>query len=194
MELSPQLLLSAYCQGVFPMADEDGDIYWYDPDPRAILPLKSFHVSRSLQKKVRQARFEIRINSSFSAIIQACALHGPDREETWISTEIIESYKMLHQLGFAHSVETWFDDELVGGLYGVAVNGMFAGESMFSTIRDASKIALVYLVNYLRERGFILLDVQFMTDHLRRFGAIEVSRAEYHERLAHAIKLPVSFL
>jgi len=175
------------------MADEDGAVYWYDPDPRAILPLESFHVSRSLKRTIRQARFEIRINSSFPAIIQACAEPDLDREETWISAEIIESYIMLHQLGYAHSVETWLDGELVGGLYGVAVNGMFAGESMFSTVRDASKIALVHLVNHLRERGFILLDVQFMTDHLERFGAIEVSRAEYHEQLERAIMLPVLF-
>lgn len=193
MELTPQLLLSAYCQGVFPMADEDGTIYWYDPDPRAILPLDRFHVSRSLRRKVRQEDFEVRLNSSFPAVIQACAQSGPDREETWISTEIIDDYIKLHQLGYAHSVETWIDGELVGGLYGVAVNGLFAGESMFSSKRDASKIALVFLVKHLRRRGFLLLDVQYMTDHLRRFGAIEISRADYHEQLTRAITLPVSF-
>ena len=193
MELSPQLLLSAYCQGVFPMADEDGAIFWYDPDPRAILPLDRFHVSRSLRRKVRQEHYEVRLNSSFPAVIQACAQPGPDREETWISTEIMDDYVKLHQLGYAHSVETWIEGELVGGLYGVAINGLFAGESMFSIKRDASKIALVFLVKHLRRRGFLLLDVQFMTDHLQRFGAIEISRADYHEQLARAIMLPVSF-
>ena len=193
MKLSPQILLSAYCEGVFPMADEDGEIFWYDPNPRAILPLNSFHMSRSLTRKVRQAHFEIRLNSSFTAVIHACAHRGPEREETWISKEIIDSYSMLHKLGYAHSVETWIDGELVGGLYGVAVNGLFAGESMYSVRRDASKIALVYLVQHLRRQGFLLLDVQFMTEHLRRFGAIEISWAEYSELLAQAIILPVSF-
>ena len=193
MELSPQLLLSAYCQGVFPMADEDGMINWYDPDPRAVLPLDRFHVSRSLRRKVRQEDFEVRLNSSFPAVIQACAKPGPGREETWISPEILDDYIKLHQLGYAHSVETWIEGELVGGLYGVAVNGFFAGESMFSSKRDASKIALIFLVNHLRRQGFLLLDVQYMTDHLQRFGAIEISRVSYHEQLTRAITLPVSF-
>ena len=193
MKLSLQLLLSAYCQGVFPMADDDGTIFWYDPDPRAILPLDKFHVSRSLRRKVRQEDFEVRLNSSFPAVIKACAQPGPDREETWISAEIIDDYIKLHQLGYAHSVETWIEGQLVGGLYGVAVNGLFAGESMFSKMRDASNIALVFLVKHLRRRGFLLLDVQYMTDHLQRFGAIEISRADYHEQLTRAITLPVSF-
>lgn len=194
MELSAQLLLSAYCQGVFPMADEDDEIFWYDPDPRAILPLDGFHVSRSLRRKVRQGSYEVFLNRSFAAVIDACARPGRDREETWISAEIVDSYTELHQLGFAHSVETWFDGELVGGLYGVAVNGLFAGESMFSIKSDASKIALVFLVEHLRNRGFQLLDIQFMTDHLMGFGAIEIPRLDYHQRLAQAIALPVSFM
>jgi leucyl/phenylalanyl-tRNA--protein transferase len=175
------------------MADEDGEIFWYDPDPRAILPLDGFHVSRSLRRKVRQGRFEIRLNTSFPAVIRACAKPGRDRETTWINNEIIERYIDLHRLGYAHSVETWMDGELVGGLYGVAINGLFAGESMFSERRDASKLALVHLVEHLRQQGFVLLDVQFMTEHLRRFGAVEISRADYHERLARAISHPVSF-
>lgn len=193
MQLSSQLLISAYCQGVFPMADEDGEIFWYDPDPRAILPLDDFHISRSLKRKMRQGNYEIRLNSAFTEVIRACAQPGQDREGTWINSDIIDGYFKLHQLGHAHSVETWVEGDLVGGLYGVAVNGLFAGESMFSTRRDASKLALVYLVNHLRQQRFLLLDIQFMTEHLRRFGAVEISRAEYHEQLAWAITIPVSF-
>lgn len=193
MQLSPQLLLSAYIQGVFPMADEDGEIFWYDPDPRAILPLDRFHISRSLQRKVKQGRFEIRLNSSFPDVIRACAKTGRDRWSTWISSDIIDGYIDLHKLGYAHCVETWMEGELSGGLYGVAINGLFAGESMFSIKRDASKLALVFLVKYLRRQGFTLLDIQFMTEHLRRFGAVEVSRVDYQELLAKAISLPVSF-
>lgn len=193
MKLSPQLLLSAYCQGVFPMADEDGGVFWYDPDPRVILPLDRFHVSRSLQRRLRRADFVVRMDISFAAVIRACARPGPNREETWISEEIMDGYVRLHQLGYAHSVETWINGKLAGGLYGVAVNGLFAGESMFSLEPDASKIALVYLLNHLRRKRFSLLDVQFMTEHLRRFGAVEITRMEYHERLARAIELSVSF-
>jgi leucyl/phenylalanyl-tRNA--protein transferase len=193
MQLSPHLLLSAYMQGVFPMADEDGEIFWYDPDPRAILPLDNFHVSRSLQRTVRQGRFEVRLDSSFADVIHACAMPQEDRHSTWISKDIVDGYVDLHRLGYAHSVETWMEGELVGGLYGVALNGLFAGESMFSTRRDASKIALVYLVKHLRNKGFTLLDIQFMTDHLQRFGAVEIPRGEYHARLARAVRLPVSF-
>ena len=175
------------------MADEDGEIFWYDPDPRAILPLDGFYVSRSLQRKVRQGRYEIRVNSSFSAVVRACAQPDQGREITWINDEIVDSYNVLHQLGYAHSIETWMAGELVGGLYGVAINGLFAGESMFSFKRDASKLALVHLVEHLRQQRFMLLDIQFMTEHLRRFGAMEISRTEYQERLARAITLPVSF-
>lgn len=175
------------------MADEDGEIFWYDPDPRAILPMDGFHISRSLQRKVRQGIFEIRVNSSFPAVIRRCAQPGWDRETTWINREIINGYIDLHRLGYAHSIETWMEGELVGGLYGVAVNGLFAGESMFSSMRDASKVALVYLVKHLRQQRFLILDIQFMTEHLRQFGAVEISRVDYQERLARAIMLPVSF-
>jgi leucyl/phenylalanyl-tRNA---protein transferase len=181
--LSPDLLLSAYCQGIFPMADPDGRIYWYDPDPRAILPFDGFHQSRSLQRTVTRQLFEIRVDTDFAAVIQACARPGDGREETWISPELMAAYVNLHRLGFAHSVECWQDGRLVGGRYGVTVRGLFAGESMFSRERDASKVALVHLVDRLRRGGFQLLDVQFMTDHLRRFGAVEISRREYRRRL-----------
>lgn len=194
MRLPPDLLLSAYWNGVFPMADEDGQIYWYDPDPRAILPLDDrFHISRSLKRKLRQGRFEIRVDSAFQAVIEACAAPGPDRETTWINEDIVEGYLALYRLGFAHSVETWIEGDLAGGLYGVALNGLFAGESMFSRTNDASKLALVHLVRRLRKRGFLLLDIQFLTEHLGRFGAVELTRKAYHERLQRALSLAVSF-
>lgn len=192
MLLTPELLLSAYCQGIFPMAHDD-DIYWYDPDPRAILPLDGFHVPRSLARTVRSGRFDIRRDADFAAVIRGCGAPAHGREETWISPEIIAAYEELHRLGFAHSVEAWQDGKLVGGLYGVAVRGLFAGESMFSTARDASKVALVHLVQHLRARQFVLLDIQFMTDHLRRFGALEISRAAYKYRLKEALLIETHF-
>lgn len=191
-DLTPQLLLSAYSQGIFPMAHEDG-VYWYDPDPRAVLPLDGLHVSRSLARTIKQNTFEIRVDTAFTAVMHACAAPGPNREETWISDEIISAYTNLHNLRFAHSVEAWFEGKLVGGLYGVAVRGLFAGESMFSRQTDASKVALVYLVNRLRERRFLLLDVQFMTDHLQRLGAVEIPQAAYKRRLAQAMQVQTRF-
>lgn len=193
MELSPQLLLSAYCQGIFPMAHDDGSIYWYDPDPRAILPLEEFHVPRSLARSLKKGHFEIRYNSDFAAVIRGCAEPGPGREETWINEEIVAAYTRLHKLGFAHSVETWLNGELAGGLYGVAIQGLFAGESMFSRVRDASKVALVHLIERLRRGGFQLLDVQFMTAHLRRFGAVEIPSTVYKARLAEALQVSARF-
>ncbi|MCB8979686.1 MAG: leucyl/phenylalanyl-tRNA--protein transferase [Ardenticatenaceae bacterium] len=181
------MLLSAYCQGVFPMAHEDGRIYWYDPDPRAIIPLDRFHVSRSLERTIRQQRFEIRLNTAFTAVVQACAAPAPGREETWINDDILQAYTRLHLLGFAHSVEAWQADELVGGLYGVAIGGFFAGESMFSHVPDSSKVALAFLVAQLRQQEFRLLDTQFMTEHLRRFGAVEIPADEYRRLLNRAI-------
>lgn len=187
MPLDPLELLYAYSQGIFPMAHEDG-IYWYDPDPRAILPLDSFHVPRSLQRALKKGLFEIRLNSAFAEVMRACAAPRPGREETWISDEFVDAYSQLHQMGYAHSVEAWQDGQLVGGLYGVAINSFFAGESMFSRQRDASKVALVALVRRLQARRFLLLDVQFTTPHLVRFGAVEISRAAYHARLAQALR------
>jgi len=188
-----ELLLNAYCQGIFPMSDEHGDIYWYDPDPRAILPLDTFHVPRSLAKRVQWGGFEVRMDTAFREVMEFCAAPAPGRETTWINREIIESYCTLHRSGFAHSVETWMDDRLVGGLYGVSIRGLFAGESMFSHATDASKIALVYLVEHLQRRHFTLLDIQFMTEHLRRFGAVEISRQAYHHRLARALRVRTDF-
>lgn len=175
------------------MALDDGEIYWFDPEPRAIIPLEAFHTSKRLARTIRRGGFEVRFDTDFRAVITACAEVSPARERTWISREIIDSYVQLHGLGFAHSVEVWIDGELQGGLYGVSLRGLFAGESMFSRTTDASKIALVYLVEHLRRRNFMLLDTQFITPHLERFGAVEISRAEYKRRLAAALRLKVRF-
>lgn len=193
MKLTPHLLLNAYSQGIFPMADHDGVIYWYDPDPRAIIPLDKFHIPRSLARRIRRGGFEVRYDTAFRAVMAACAEPGPGRESTWISPELIDVYGELHDLGFAHSVEIWIEGELVGGLYGVTLAGLFAGESMFSWATDASKIALVYLVERLRQGGFVLLDTQFSTPHLERFGAIEISRPEYKARLERALRVWTRF-
>lgn len=187
--LPPQLLVSAYLQGVFPMGS-GRTIEWFSPDPRAILPLESFHVPRTLRQVVRQGRFEIRVNAAFGEVMSACA----DRPEgSWITSLIVRAYTELHRRGLAHSVEAWRDEKLVGGLYGVALGGAFFGESMFHVARDASKVALVALVDRLRERGFELLDVQFTNDHLRRFGVIEISRADYLLRLTRAVEKTCRF-
>jgi len=175
------------------MAHEDGRIYWYDPDPRAIIPLDRFHVSRSLRRTIRQQLFDIRIDTAFTAVMEACAAPAPGREETWISEEIIQADTWLHKLGFAHSVEAWRGGELVGGLYGIAIGGFFAGESMFSLERDSSKVALAFLVARLNERGFQLLDTQFMTDHLRSLGAIEIPALVYKQWLGQALLSSATF-
>jgi leucyl/phenylalanyl-tRNA--protein transferase len=189
--IPPDLLLYAYCNAMFPMAESrEGPLYWYSPDPRAIIPLDALKVSRSLRQLVKKKVFGIRVNTVFESVIRECA----EREETWISEQIVQSYLELHRLGYAHSVETWRSEKLVGGLYGVAVGAAFFGESMFHTERDASKVALVFLVDRLREREFELLDTQFITPHLARLGAVEISKDEYVERLEHAIKKKRSFL
>lgn len=193
MKLNPHLLLTAYTQGIFPMANENGSINWYEPDPRAILPLDQFHVPHSLARTIRQGWFEVRMNTAFEAVITACAEPAPGRESTWISPEIIAAYTELHRLGFAHSVECWQDGRLVGGLYGVGLRGLFAGESMFSRETDSSKTALVYLVNRLKQQHFKLLDVQFLTPHLQKFGAIEIPAQEYQLKLFEALLVPAHF-
>jgi len=193
MDLTPELLLSAYMQGIFPMAHEDGRVYWYSPNPRAILPLGGLHVSQSLRRVIHRGLFEVRFDTAFDRVIAACAGPAPGREQTWISAEIQAAYGELHRLGFAHSVEAWQEEELVGGLYGVAIRGFFAGESMFSRRRDASKVALYYLVQRLRARGFRLLDVQFTTSHLLRLGAVEVSRRAYSALLRQALAAETSW-
>jgi leucyl/phenylalanyl-tRNA--protein transferase len=194
MKIDAQLLISAYCQGIFPMADDDGTIYWYDPEPRAIIPLDRFYVPRRLARTVRHGGFEIRVDSSFRAVMEACAEPAQGRMTTWISPELVDAYTDLHELGFAHSVETWRDGRLVGGLYGVAVRGLFAGESMFSRERDASKVALVHLIERLQRGGFVLLDTQFVVGgHMLQFGTIEIQRAEYKRRLVQALQVAAVF-
>jgi leucyl/phenylalanyl-tRNA---protein transferase len=193
LPLAPETLLTAYSQGVFPMAHPDGQIYWYSPDPRAVLPLDRLHISRSLRRTIRKGIYDIRMNSDFSSVLDACAQPVRGREETWISAEIGEAYNQLHSLGFAHSVEAWRGENLVGGLYGVSLRGLFAGESMFSRERDASKVALYYLVHHLRERGFVLLDVQFQTSHLEKMGAVEIPRYQYLMFLRQAMAVDVYF-
>ncbi len=194
MNLSPTLLLIAYSQGLFPMANRAGGIDWFDPDPRAILPLdNSFHISRSLARTLRLNLFEIKVDTAFREVMFACAQPAPGREETWISDEFVEAYSQLNGFGLAHSVEAWLDGELVGGLYGVSLGGLFAGESMFSRVRNASKVTLVHLTQRLRVGGFILHDTQFMTLHLQTFGAMWISREEYKARLAEALTVKARF-
>jgi len=183
--IASELLLQGYRLGVFPMAMEDGAIEWFSPDPRAILPLEEFHVPHALRRVLRKEVFEIKIDNRFGEVIRACA----KREDTWINREIVESYERLHELGYAHSVETWSNGKLAGGLYGVAIGGAFFGESMFHRERDASKIALVALVEHLRAKKFALLDTQWLTPHLEQFGAIEISRAKYLDLLQQALRL-----
>ena len=187
--IEPELLLQGYRLGVFPMSMEDNSIAWFSPDPRAIIPLEDFHVPHALRREWRRKVFEIKVDNRFGEIIRACA----KRKDTWINREIIESYERLHELGYAHSVEAWSKNRLAGGLYGVAIGGAFFGESMFHRVTDASKIALVALVEHLRARKFALLDTQWLTPHLARFGAIEISRKHYLRRLREAVELPRKF-
>ncbi len=182
------MLLNAYCQGIFPMHhSEDDAIYWYDPDPRAIIPLEHFHVPKRLRRTIKQGKFEIRLDTAFTQVMEKCAEPTDKRKGTWINEELIELYTTLHTKGFAHSLETYLEGKLVGGIYGISVGGFFAGESMFSHICDSSKVALVTLLRLLKECGFVLFDVQFITPHLKQFGAIEVPRDVYQQHLADAL-------
>jgi leucyl/phenylalanyl-tRNA--protein transferase len=188
------MLIAGYCQGIFPMADERGVITWYDPHPRAILPLDAFHVPHRLARTVRKGVFTIRTDTAFTDVMRACAAPAPGRESTWISEEMIEAYTALHRMGLAHSVEAWHEGRLVGGLYGVAIRGLFAGESMFSRERDASKVALVHLVERLRRGGYVLLDSQFLgSPHLLQFGLIEIPRRTYKQLLARALQVEATW-
>lgn len=195
MKLTPEILLRAYASGIFPMAEdrEDTTLYWVDPDSRGLLPLESFHVSRRLARTVRQDLFRVTINQAFPKVIESCAAPARGRESTWINDEIIALYTGLASIGHAHSVEAWRGEELVGGLYGVSLGGAFFGESMFSQATDASKVALVHLVARLTAGGFTLLDTQFVTEHLARFGAIEIAREDYHRALAAAMRIEADF-
>lgn len=187
--IAPDLLLEAYAGGMFPMAMENGEMGWFSPDPRGIIPIKEFHIPHGLKKVLRNNPFDVRIDTAFGAVMKGCA----DRESTWISDMIHRSYVKLHELGFAHSVEIWQDNALVGGLYGLAMGGAFFGESMFSRVPNASKVALAHLVSRLDERGFVLLDTQWVTEHLTQFGAHEIPRSTYLKRLNKALNLHCSF-
>ena len=195
LSLRPDLLLTTYRLGLFPMADPDqGDeVYWMDPDPRGIFPLDAFHVPKNLRKLVRRTPFEVVADRDFAAVMRACAVPAPGRESTWISDEFVDVYTALHRRGTAHSIECWQEGALVGGLYGVAIGGAFFGESMFSRVTDASKVALVHLVACLRHGGFTLLDIQFVTPHLEQFGAVSIPQSEYKRRLAAALAEPADW-
>jgi leucyl/phenylalanyl-tRNA--protein transferase len=193
--LTPELLLRAYAAGIFPMAEDAGDpeIFWVDPERRGVLPLDRFHLSHRLRRTLRHERFDIRCDSAFCEVVRGCAESRPERPRTWINDEIVRLYTALFRLGHGHSVECWHAGALVGGLYGVSIGGAFFGESMFSRIADASKVALAQLVARLRLGGFRLLDTQFVTAHLRQFGAIEIPRRQYQRELARALKLDAYF-
>lgn len=188
-EITPELLLNAYANGYFPMADgrKSDEIGWYSPDPRGILPLDSFHVPKKLKKTVISMPFKVKTDHSFQKVMEDCSKPREKQKSTWINQELIELYTELNRHGFAHSVECWLEDELVGGLYGVSLGGVFFGESMFSRATDASKIALVYLIEILRQAKYQLLDTQYVNDHLLQFGVMEISRADYLERLSRIL-------
>ena len=190
-ELTPELLLRAYAAGIFPMSEsrDDPGVFWVDPQVRGVLPMDDFHIPRRLKKTVRSGDFDVRCDTAFAEVLDKCAESKRDRRETWINAAIRNAVIGLHDLGFAHSVETWRDGKLTGGLYGVALGGAFFGESMFSRARDASKVAMVHLVARLKMGGFQLLDVQFITDHLRQFGAQEIPARLYLEQLDDALKV-----
>ena len=189
--LTPDLVLQAYRAGIFPMSEtrDSEEVFWVDPTLRGILPLDGFHISRSLARRLRQGRFDITFDRAFAAVVDGCA----DREETWINSTIYDIYLALHQRGDAHSCEVWDGENLVGGVYGVAIAGAYFGESMFSTVTDASKVALAYLTHRLTTCGFTLFDTQFITAHLATLGAVEISRSDYHNKLRKALTTEAAF-
>jgi leucyl/phenylalanyl-tRNA--protein transferase len=190
LAITPDLLTRAYAAGIFPMAEsaDDPALFWVDPRERGIIPLDGFHVPRRLRRTIRQGRFRVTCDTAFETVLRACAEPAPERPSTWINLEIARLYGALFRRGQAHSIEAWLGSELVGGLYGVALGGAFFGESMFSRATDASKVALVHLVARLVRSGFVLLDTQFLTEHLQQFGTIQIPRAVYRERLAAALR------
>ncbi|MFB6248081.1 MAG: leucyl/phenylalanyl-tRNA--protein transferase [Salinibacter sp.] len=190
VRLTPALLVRAYANGLFPMGDDrTGTVRWYSPDPRAHLPLGAFHVPHNLRRRVRRREFEVTSDAAFDRVIRACA----DRDRTWITPRIIRAYTRLHERGRAHSVESWQNGTLAGGLYGVALGGAFFGESMFFRVSHASKVALVHLTRQMRAGGFTLLDTQYSTSHLERFGVVEIPRADYMERLEEALAVDATW-
>lgn len=188
--IEPELLLRAYATGIFPMAEEadDPEVFWVRPEKRGVIPLDGFHIPKSLQKTIRQGIFDIKRDSDFDGVIEGCASGTGERARTWINEPIREAYKKLFQIGHCHTVEAWHEGRLVGGLYGVTLGRAFFGESMFTRKRDASKVCLAYLVRHLVDRGFVLLDTQFTTPHLERFGAVEVPRKQYEKLLENALE------
>lgn len=195
LEITPQVLLKAYACGIFPMAEsaDDPGLFWIEPEQRGILPFNRFHIPRSLRKTLRSDRFDVRVNTDFDGVINGCAASAPGRSKTWINGEIRRLYGELYEMGHCHTVEAWADDELVGGLYGVCLGGAFFGESMFAFATDASKVCLCHLVARLVSGNFRLLDTQFVTDHLARFGTIEVPKAEYDLILAGALPVEADY-
>lgn len=195
LSITPELLIKAYASGIFPMAEaaDDPQIFWVDPTERGVLPLDGLHLSRSLRKTIRQKRFAVTVDTAFAAVVDGCAEPTPGRDKTWINRQIRDLYVALYHEGFAHSVECWQDETLVGGLYGVSINGAFFGESMFSRSTDASKVALAFLCERLIRGGYLLLDTQFITGHLTRFGAIEIDRDDYQQRLQEALAVASTF-
>jgi leucyl/phenylalanyl-tRNA--protein transferase len=192
LDLTPERLLEAYSRGIFPFYDETTPILWWSPDPRAIFEMDGLHVSRRLGRTLRSGKFTPTIDRCFRAVMEACADRGPDRG-VWIMPEMIEAYTKLHELGHAHSLEVWHGGELAGGIYGVAVGALFAGESMFTRVTDGSKAALYHLMQRLRQRGYQLFDVQYLNDHTASLGAVEIPRREYLRRLKRAVASAVTF-
>jgi leucyl/phenylalanyl-tRNA---protein transferase len=195
VEITPEVLLKAYACGIFPMAEDadDPSLYWIEPEQRGVIPLEGFHLSRRMARTVRTDRYNVYIDRDFTAVLDGCAAPGQGRARTWINGRIRALYTRLHEIGHCHSVEVYDGEKLIGGLYGVRLGAAFFGESMFHTQRDASKIALVHLVGRLRAGGFKLLDTQFVTDHLKSFGAVEVSRRQYHKLLTAAVESDADF-
>lgn len=189
--LTPELLLSAYAQGIFPMAmgRDEAKLYWFEPEQRGVIPLQNFHISRSLAREIRRETLTIRTNTAFRAVVEGCA----DRPETWINDALFTLYDALHAQGFAHSLEVWRGADLVGGIFGITLGGAFFGESMFSRATNASKVALAYTVDRLRRAGFALFDTQYLTPHLASLGGVEIPRAEYQRQLAKALKIEANF-
>ncbi|EFL90276.1 leucyl/phenylalanyl-tRNA--protein transferase [Ahrensia sp. R2A130] len=196
MEITPEVLLKAYASGIFPMADsaDDPGLFWVEPDYRGVIPLDGFHTPKRLARTIRQEKFDLRISTAFERTVDLCAEEAPDRKETWINQRIRQLYSELHLMGHAHSVESWLDGELVGGLYGVSLGGAFFGESMFSRTRDASKVALAHLVDRLNFNRFVLLDTQFNTEHLSQFGALEIPKRDYLKLLSDALDVEARFV
>lgn len=194
-QIPSEILLRAYAEGIFPMAESatESEVFWVRPERRGVLPLDGFHIPRSLARTLRRNPFEIRLDNDFDAVIAGCATARRTQASTWINDPIRRAYRRLFEIGHCHTVEAWKDERLVGGLYGVTLGAAFFGESMFTRVTDASKVCLVHLVEHLRARGFLLLDTQFLNDHLARFGAIEIPRRKYEQLLAEALPQPAEF-